>query len=570
MNPWINRVARIAYQYRPRRPARSHSAFFVSGSLFMRAIVRLACVAVTYLSLSLVALAAQAPAGNFTLQQVMSAPFDSDLIAAPAKNGFAWLSNAEGRRNIWVAMPTGNGKSYVSRQITQYDSDDGQEIKDLEWSPDAESIAYVRGGDPDDAEKISPNPALLPQGAQQDVWLISLESNAPRKIGEGRAPAFSPRGDSIAWVLNGQIWFEKLDDPGAKSAQLLHTLGDNTSLTWSPDGTELGFVSDRGSHSFIGVYSFSTNTLKFLDPGTDHDRYPMWSPDSREIAFIRVPYSKEENFDRPQRAGQPWSIRVADVATGKGRAIWTAREGPGSVFREIVGVHQVFWGADNHLVFPWEGDGWTHLYTISARGGTATLLTPGSFEVEDVSLSPDRRTIVYSSNQNDIDRRHVWKVSVAGGSPMELTRGTGIETAPVVASDDRTIAVLRSDAHIPIRPAIVSRDGQLHDLAPQTIPASFPAARMVTPQPVIFHAADGMRIHGQLFLPADADRCAASSRHRLCARRFPTPDAAGLALYGLLFELLCSQPVPRQPRIRCALDQLPEWHRLWTQTFARL
>ncbi len=469
----------------------------------MSLVVRCAIAAVIFSSAGSFAVAAE----PFSLQQVMSAPFNSELIAAPAKDRVAWLSNAEGRRNIWVAAPESNGSGYVSRQITHYQSDDGQEISNLAWSPDAESIVYVRGGDTDDPEKTSPNPALVPGGAQQDVWLVSLKGSAPRELGEGQLPAFSPRGDVVTWVLNGQIWFEKLNDSGAKPMQLLHTLGTSGSLTWSSDGAELAFVSDRDSHSFIGVYSFSTNTLKYLDPGTDHDRYPMWSPDNREIAFVRVPYSKEEKFDAPHRAGQPWSIRVADVATGKGRPVWTARQGPGSVFREIVGSHQVFWSADDHLVFPWEGDGWTHLYTLPARGETATLLTPGDFEVEDVSISPDRRQIVYSSNENDVERRHVWKLSVTGGNPVELTHGTGIETAPVITSDDRTVAVLHSDARIPMRPAIISESGEMHDLAPQTIPASFPSADLVVPQAVSFKATDGMRIDGQLFLPAATASC---------------------------------------------------------------
>ena len=467
----------------------------------------LMCAAV-FLSLPCpVAIVAQPASTAFTLQQAMSAPFNSDLIAAPVGNKLAWLSNAEGRRNIWVATPSGSGSGYESRQITHYTQDDGQDITELHWSPDAQSIVYVRGSDPDNAQKMSANPALIPQGVEQDVWLASLDGSSPRKIGAGNSPAFSTHGDTVVWVLDGQIWFLKLKDPGAQPKQLLHTLGACGTLRWSPDGKSLAFVSDRTSHSFIGVYSFPTDTLEYLDPSTDHDRYPMWSPDSRQIAFIRIPYFKGEEFDEPHRSGQPWSIRVANVATGNGRQIWRADAGPGSVFREVVSDLQVFWGADDHLVFPWESDGWTHLYTVPAQGGPATLLTPGNFIVEDVSLSPDRETIVYSSNQSDIDRRHVWKVSVAGGSPQQLTGGTGIETAPVVASNNRTVAVLRSDARIPIRPAVVGNSGNIQDLAPQTIPATFPAAGMVAPQPVIFNATDGMRIHGQLFLPNGVDNC---------------------------------------------------------------
>jgi dipeptidyl aminopeptidase/acylaminoacyl peptidase len=488
------------------KPSVSLDCNLSRGVVRMPGKVSLVCAAVALSLASSVALLAQPAEKQFTLQQVMSAPFNSDLIASPAKNKFAWISRVEGRRNIWVAEPSSGG--YTSREITHYSQDDGQEISGVQWSPDAESIVYVRGSDPENREKMSANPALMPQGAEQDVWLVSLDGGALRKLGPGNSPAFSTLGDTVAWVLDGQVWSLNLQDADAKPAQLLHTLGTCETLRWSPDGKSLAFVSDRTSHSFIGVYSFPGNTLEYLDPGSDHDRYPMWSRDGRQIAFIRIPYYKQEDFDESHRAaGQPWSIRVADVATGEGHPIWKANAGPGSFFRDIVGAQQVFWGADDHLVFPWEGDGWTHLYTIPLQGGKAQLLTPGDFIVEHVALSPDRKTIVYSSNQNDIDRRHVWKISVAGGAAEELTHGTGIETAPVVASDNHTVAVLRSDAQIPMRPALVARGGRVQDLAPQTIPATFPAARMVVPQQVIYKATDGMAIHGQLFLPNGVANC---------------------------------------------------------------
>ena len=48
-----------------------------------------------------------------------------------------------------------------------------------------------------------------------------------------------------------------------------------------------------------------------------------------------------------------------------------------------------------------------------SAGGTRDLLTPGDFEVEHVALAPDRSRVIYSSNQDDIDRRHIWSVAVA-------------------------------------------------------------------------------------------------------------------------------------------------------------
>jgi dipeptidyl aminopeptidase/acylaminoacyl peptidase len=443
---------------------------------------------------------------SFTLQQALSAPFPTDLIAAPVKGRVAWVFNAEGRRNIWVAETAKDGKSYTARQITKYANDDGQDVGDLAWSPDGESIAYVHGGDLEFSEKPYPNPAEITAGVEQDVWIVAVNGGEPHKIGEGHSPAISPNGESVAYVLKGQVWLAKVSGD-AKPEQLIHTRGDSSSLRWSPDGKFLAFVSDHGDHDFVGLFSLDSKTLTYLDPSTDRDEEPVWSPDGKSLAFIRRPSSKDNMIFGPRRSGSPWSIHVYQVESGKTQEIWRAADGPGSVFREVVADNQLLWGAGNRIVFPWEKDGWTHLYSVPATGGDAALLTPGDFEVEYVSLSPDRQTVVYSSNQYssdkaDIDRRHVWKIAVDGNHPEALSSGTGIETSPIIASDNRTVVVLRSDARLPMRPAIVEGGG-IHDLAPAAIPSDFPAAQMVTPQQVILSAADGMQIHGQLFLPTN-------------------------------------------------------------------
>jgi dipeptidyl aminopeptidase/acylaminoacyl peptidase len=443
-------------------------------------------------------------AQSFTLQQVMSAPFSSGLSASPKGERFIWIADQEGKRNLWLAE-TGGKSDDAARELTHYDADDGQEIGDVTWTPDGESVVYVRGGDFEFPEKPAPNPAMLKDGVEQDIWVIPAKGGEPRKLAPGRAPAVSPDGKTVAYVLKDQIWTLNLADPQAKPAQLFVGRGEEGSLTWSPEGKSLAFVSRRGDHSFIGVFSFTTNSLSYVDPGTEHDGEPAWSPDGRQIAFIRVPPDTTGIDFKPRRTAQPWSIRVADVQTGQGHEVWRAHDGPGSVFHDVATDHQLYWAAGDRLVFPWEATGWNHLYSVSVSGGTPTELTPGTFEVEHVALSPDHKTLVYSSNQDDIDRRHVWEVGVAGGAPKQLTTGEGIEVFPAVAADG-TVAVLRSDARVPMRPAVVDAKGELRDLAPSLIPAEFPAAKLVVPKQVIFSAADGMQIHGQLFLPAgDSD-----------------------------------------------------------------
>ncbi len=445
---------------------------------------------------------AAATQSSFSIEQALSAPFPTELTAAPAKGRVAWVFNAQGRRNVWIAEPSPNG-SYKARQVTSFSADDGEDLGELSWSPDAETIVFTRGGDLEFSGRTSPNPESSPQGVEQDIWAVSLKGGEPRKLGEGHSPAVSPKGGTVAFLFKNQVWVANLDGSG-KPEQLIHSNGDASSLRWSPDGSKLAFVSRRGDHGFIGAYDVAAKSLAYLDPSTDFDGEPEWSPDGRQVAFLRIPASKSDLIFSPKREGQPWSIRIADAATGKGREVWRAEPGRGSVFREMVAENQLMWGAGNRIVFPWERDGWTHLYSVSASGGAAKLLTPGNFEVEFVALQPNREEVVYSSNQDDIDRRHIWKVSVSGDRPAAVTTGTGIETEPVVASDTRTILVFRSDARLPMRPAMIAGGGEIRDLAPDAIPADFPGVAMVAPQQVILSAADGLQIHGQLFLPSNA------------------------------------------------------------------
>src|SRR5271156_2937607 len=122
-------------------------------------------------------------AQKFTLQQVMSGAFNSELQASPKGSRLLWVANQEGRRNIWVADVKDGGAS--ARRVTAYAADDGEDLGDITWTPDGESIVYVRGGDFEYPGRPSPNPALLPGGVQREIWLVSAAGGTPRRLAEG-------------------------------------------------------------------------------------------------------------------------------------------------------------------------------------------------------------------------------------------------------------------------------------------------------------------------------------------------------------------------------------------------
>jgi dipeptidyl aminopeptidase/acylaminoacyl peptidase len=467
-------------------------------------------------------LAPPAPSA-FTVEQVMSAPFPTELTAAPHGGAVAWVQNNAGARNVWVA----GGPAYTPRQLTAYTGDDGEEITDVHWRDDGRGLVYVRGGDLNSHGEY-PNPTLVPEGTEQAIWAVGLTGGAPKKLGVGSGPAVA--GDSVAFVYKDQIWQKSPGFPAAQ--QLLHTRGKARWLRWSPDRTKLAFVSGRGDHAFIGVYDSRSHALRYLVPGLDDDEAPVWSPDSKRVAFLRLPAVTRTAVFSARRTGRPWSIWVADVETGVGQAIWTASAGAGSVFRELDSNDMLLWSTAKVLVFPWERDGWTHLYGIDpgdhgdhghAANSEPRLLTPGKFEVEQAALAAGGKAVLLTSNQNDSERRHLWRVDLPSGSPVAVTTGDGIEWSPVATEDGAdvanvanaadaanaanvvTIALLRSGARTPARVAITTSSGSGREVRDLTaIPKSFPAeAALVTPEPVTFAAADGLPLDGQLFLPSD-------------------------------------------------------------------
>ena len=463
--------------------------------------------------------AAQTPR-PFTLQQVLSAPYSHSLVASPAGARFAWVESVSGVANLWTGGP-----HTPARQLTNFTADNGFDLSGLAFSPDGKRIAFSLATEPG-ADGQPANPAHLQRSVPATIWLQPVEGGpATAALAEGHAPMFSPDGRSLFFLRAGQIWSVLLA-PGAQPQHLVLDRGRASQLTLSPDGSLLAFVSARGhgadGHSFLALFNLSTHTLSFAAPSTGSDAAPAFSPDGNRLAWLRAPFTDAPEFAPNRVSANPWSIQMLDLHSGEAHTVFTpVANQPGSVLPRLsTGEPRLFWTADHHLIFFSEADGWVHLYSLDPAGADRApqLLTPGGFEVEDATLSRDRRRLVYASNQVtgdplDSDRRHLWRLDFSSSHPQSaphptaITGGSGIETQPAIAADSHTVAALVSSAREPMHPALVDAHGTVAELHPAAAPASYPAAALITPQQVLFASADKLlTLHGQLFLPGAAAR----------------------------------------------------------------
>jgi len=421
---------------------------------------------------------------SFLIGLLLGTPTNAQLT----QEKVVWVFNQEGVRNIWLA----EGANFTGKQITAFTKDDGQDLSALIFKAQSKEILFVRGGAPNRSGEI-PNPTSSPDGAKRYIFKINEAGGKLDTLGQGSNPVLSPDESQLAFIKSRQVWVYDFKTKQAKQAFTIR--GSAGQLTWSPDGQLLAFRSNRGDHSFIGIYDFTKHEINYLLPSVDKDSNPVWSPDGTGIAFIRIPSEKGLLPFFPRRSALPWSIMVHNFSKDKTMEVWKATEGQGSAFRSISASNQLFWTTDNQLVFPYEGSGWTHLWAMPLDGGKAKDLTPGDFEVQFVSIDPAKKTLLFSANKNDIDRQHIWRVVPSTGAVANITLNKGIQWSPIATAGNQLFCLASSGT----KPAHVVKisGNELEEVGEM----DFVVNQMVEPEQIIFSSADGMPIHGQLFKP---------------------------------------------------------------------
>jgi dipeptidyl aminopeptidase/acylaminoacyl peptidase len=246
-----------------------------------------------------------------------------------------------------------------------------------------------------------------------------------------QAPSFSPDGRQILFTRR---WIDKLNDKWESNVWIMNADGSRarsllkgSSPRWSPDGTRLAYIADgepRGSQVFVkwvDAEGPATQVTRVTESPSDI----TWTPDGRNIVF-RMNVA-------PRDSGR-WRVE-SQVNTLKPRnATWT--QAPRIVER---------------LNYRRDGTGFTsqhvsQLFIVTADGGTPRQITDDEHGVSAVDLSPDGRTVYFSSGPRSPEGEYAWResdvfaVDLATGGIRQVTTRKGPDNGPVVSPDGRLIA----------------------------------------------------------------------------------------------------------------------------------
>jgi dipeptidyl-peptidase 4 len=440
----------------------------------------------------------------------------------PNRDG--WVANASAdpdgaERAIW-AVKTAGGPAWRVAEGTS-----------PELAPDGSSVLFVKEGEIFRA-RITRARLANPMDRGEKPFI--------RNWGMQSAPRWSPDGKSIAFVTNREDHsFIAVYTLATRSISYMDPSVDfDTNPMWTSDSKSIVFTRRPGlafgqqgqqGGGGIGIPNgpaFTQGRGGRGGPQTPEDE----AAQRARQAAAKIPGLMRATF----RGGYTLSVMRANVATEQAEEVWHNEPND----RLITTINNPRLAGD-YIVFPLnvggggrggrgrgqqpEGDAaqpqrpvdeWDRYYSLNLamKNAKPVLLTTTDGLIEDqtsIALSADGKTFFYSTNAKDIDRRHIWAVPVAGGTPWQVTGGTGIETSPVPLASGKGLATQSATWKRPQSIGLWTVSGTTTVASQKWLfPTdaqlkTFPTALHVEPQAVTIKAADGKDVYNQLFLPKD-------------------------------------------------------------------
>jgi dipeptidyl aminopeptidase/acylaminoacyl peptidase len=426
------------------------------------------------------------------LAALLALPFVESIAGDISSTKVAWVENQAGTRRIRWAESIDLRVSKILLEL----GDNGEPISDLTVAPRGSELSYTLGNKATALNKI-PNPDHKLNPEEQSVWLWRAKNAQHVRLGKGHSPSFSPDATLIAWLYKGQLFLRAVADPASntKPKTIFTQPGVIKEFRWSPDGKRIAYQTDRGRHSWIGVFELKPRALRYIDPGFDRDISPQFSPDGQHIAFIRYPGLRHGEYSN-LTVGVPFSVRIADVATGKGRTLWQSPGADGGYAQ---------WGVDSplafvsntELVFASEHEHWARLYRLAISNSAITPITPAYCEVEQWRTTNELETLLFTSNCFESEGRQITRVNFNTGNLLRLNISDRVATDPILL-DGGQLAFRSSGPRTPTRLGVIDLKNT-HKAQFQPNQDATTTQMLVTPKSTVLQAQDGTGISVQIF-----------------------------------------------------------------------